>query len=225
MGQRKLKKFAEVATFPNVFQPDDVKERDFVFRLKGKWNRDFFKNDNPITLELGCGRGEYTVALAQRFPHRNFIGMDVKGARIWKGAKQALALKLNNAAFVRNRVDFIESYFAPGEVSEIWLPFPDPFPRKENKRLMSDMFLERYRNFAAPGSIIHLKTDNENLYSFTLEQIKKNNLKMIFSCEDIYANEMKLDEKRRDMLLGIQTYYEKKFVAMGKKIFYVEFAI
>lgn len=133
MGHRKLKKFAEVAEFPNVFQTHLFPEDGVTFPLKGKWKADYFKNDNPITLELGCGRGEYTVELARRFPDRNFIGMDIKGARLWKGAKAALAENLGNVAFVRNRIDFIETYFMANEVSEIWIPFPDPYPGRNKK--------------------------------------------------------------------------------------------
>lgn len=229
MGQRKLKKFAEVATFPNVFQPQlqETKEeaRGSNFALKGNWNRDFFKNNNPITLELGCGRGEYSLALAQMFPLRNFIGMDIKGARIWKGAKKALELKLENVAFVRNCIDFIESYFAPGEVSEIWIPFPDPFPQKENRRLISSVFIERYRKIAAPHTVIHLKTDNEELYKFALEEVKKNNLTLLLSSDDVYGTVAIPTIASNKTVIGIQTYYEKQFLAMGKKIFYLQFAL
>lgn len=229
MGQRKLKKFAEVATFPNVFQPVSHPAGepgiDIAFPLKGKWNAEFFRNNNPITLELGCGRGEYTLAMAQKFADRNFIGMDVKGARLWKGAKNALELKLGNVAFVRNRIDFIEAYFGAGEISSIWLPFPDPFPRKENRRLIAGVFLERYRNISAPETVIRLKTDNEDLYAFALEQVNKNNLNLSVACDDIYNSREKLGEPLYELLTGIQTYYEKQFLAMGKKIFYAEFVL
>ncbi len=193
--------------------------------MKGKWKSDYFKNNNLITLELGCGRGEYTVALAEKFPHRNFIGMDVKGARIWKGAKKALELKLGNVAFIRSRIDFIENYFAPTEISEIWLPFPDPFPRKENRRLISDVFLERYRNISAKATKIRLKTDNADLYSFALGQVKKNNLVMAYSCADIYSRGNEIGDERSELLTGIQTYYEKQFLSLGRKICYMEFQL
>ena len=225
MGQRKLKKFAEVATFPNVFQPTRAVERDIFFPLKGKWNKEYFKNNHPIVLELGCGRGEYTVGLARRFPNKNFIGMDVKGARIWKGAKAAIQDKLTNVAFLRNRIDFIEAYFEKDEVSEIWIPFPDPFPRKENKRLVSKMFIDRYRSFTAPGTVVHLKTDNEELYKFALLQVKENKYKLITSSNNVYEDAKKLGVERYSLLTEIQTYYEKHFMAMGKHIHYVEFVI
>ncbi len=224
MGQRKLKKFAEVATFPNVFQPSGPIEPGMKFALKGKWH-EHFKNENPIVLELACGRGEYTVGLARRYPHKNFIGMDVKGARIWKGAKAALHDKLHNAAFARNRIDFIEAYFEKNEVSEIWIPFPDPFPRKENKRLVSLAFIERYRNIAQKGTIIHLKTDNSELYEYAMEQIKEHKYKLKMSSADVYKDEKKLGPELYAVLTEIQTYYEKHFMAMGKKIHYVEFEI
>ena len=224
MGQRKLKKFAEVATFPNVFQPAGPIEPGISFPLKGKW-KDHFKNDNPIVLELGCGRGEYSVGLAKRFPNKNFIGMDIKGARIWKGAKAALQEKLNNVAFVRNRIDFVEAYFGMDEVNEIWIPFPDPFPRKENKRLISSTFVAHYRNLALKGTTVNLKTDNADLYSFALEQIKEHNYKLKTSSANVYEDAKELGAEKYAILTEIQTYYEKHFMALGKKIHYVEFVI
>ena len=225
MGHRKLKKFAEVAEFPNVIQTHLFPEDGVVFPLKGKWKEGYFKNNNPITLELGCGRGEYTVELARRFPKRNFIGMDIKGARIWKGAKAALAENLGNVAFVRNRIDFIETYFAPGEVSEIWVPFPDPYPGKEQKRLVATPFIKRYRNLAPAGSIIHLKTDNHDLYEYALEEVKAHNYPLLCNSADVYSDLQTLGTERFALLTEIQTYYEKLFLSAGSKIHYVEFSI
>lgn len=227
MGHNKLKRFAEVATFSNVFQPTELIEGKVDFPLKGKWNTDYFKNSNPIILELGCGKGEYTVGLAKRFPDKNFIGMDIKGARLWRGAKIAFENKMNNVAFVRNRIDFIESYFGSGEVSEIWIPFPDPYPRegKTEKRLMSHSFVTRYRNLTKPGAIIHLKTDNEGLYQFAMEQVEEHKYQLLAESNDVYAHAEKLGEDRFALLSQIQTYYESTFLKMGKKINYVEFRI
>ena len=227
MGHRKLKKFAEVATFSNVFEPTQAAGEKIDFPLKGKWNKDYFKNDNPIVLELGCGKGEYTIGLAKRFPNKNFIGMDIKGARLWRGAKIAVEEKMSNVAFVRNRIDFIESYFGPNEVSEIWIPFPDPYPRKgkTEKRLMSASFVKRYRNLAKPGAIIHFKSDNADLYAFAMEQVQEHKYKLLAHSADVYSDAITLGEERAELLTQIQTYYESTFLAVGKKIHYVEFVI
>jgi tRNA (guanine-N7-)-methyltransferase len=225
VGHRKLKKFAEVAEFPNVFQTHLFPEDGVVFPLKGKWKTDYFKNDNPITLELGCGRGEYTVELARRFPNRNFIGMDIKGARLWKGAKAALAENLHNVSFVRNRIDFIETYFAAGEINEIWIPFPDPYPGKEQKRLVAPPFIKRYRNIAPAGTIVHLKTDNHELYEFAIEQVNEHKYPLLGYSEDIYSDIINLEAERFTLLTEIQTYYEKLFLSTGSKIHYAEFSI
>jgi tRNA (guanine-N7-)-methyltransferase len=225
VGHRKLKKFAEVAGFPNVIQTHLFPEDGVVFPLKGKWKADYFKNNNPITLELGCGRGEYTVELARRFPQRNFIGMDIKGARLWKGAKAALSENLGNVAFIRNRIDFIETYFAPGEVSEIWIPFPDPYPGKAQKRLVAPPFIKRYRNIANAGSIIHLKTDNPDLYEYALEEVKEHQYSLLCFSGNVYSDLQTLGEERFALLTEIQTYYEKLFLGIGSKIHYVEFSI
>jgi len=225
VGHRKLKKFAEVASFSNVFQTHLFPEDGIIFPLKGNWKTEYFKNDNPITLELGCGRGEYTVELARRYPKRNFIGMDIKGARLWKGAKQALADNLANVAFVRNRIDFVETYFDAKEVSEIWLPFPDPYPGKEQKRLFAPPFIKRYRNIASGNAIIHLKTDNHELYEYALEQVYANHYPLFCYSEDVYTDIKTLGQERFALLTEIQTYYEKLFLASGSKIHYVEFSI
>src|SRR5690606_17521039 len=186
-SKNKLKRFKENETFSNVIQPtrEEVVSGDFY--LKGKWNQEIFKNDNPIVLELGCGKGEYSVGLSQKYPNKNFIGIDIKGARMWVGAKQAEALNLNNVAFLRTRIDFIEQAFAKDEVDEIWITFPDPQPQKtrERKRLTHLRFLERYRNLLKKGGIVHLKTDSRLLYDFTLEVIKDNKLELIVHTPDL----------------------------------------
>ena len=219
MGKGKLKKFRENETFTCLVQPttEEVLRKDHP--LKGNWNRDMFRNGNPIVLELGCGKGEYTVALAERFPGKNYIGIDIKGARLWKGAKYATENRLGNVAFLRTRVEFIESLFAPGEISEIWITFADPQERKPRKRLTHPRFLESYRKMLAPGGIVHLKTDSRLLHNFTLETARCNGLEVIEHNEDIYGS------GRADGLLSIQTFYEKNFLAQGIPITYMAFRL
>ena len=217
MGKGKLKKFKENETFSCLVQPttEEVLGKDHP--LKGKWREQMFRNDHPIVLELGCGKGEYTVALAERFPGKNCIGIDIKGARLWKGAKYATLNHLSNVAFLRTRIEFIESIFAPGEISEIWITFADPQERKPRKRLTHPRFLESYRHIMVPGGIIHLKTDSRLLHHFTLETVRQNGLPLIEADEDIYGS------GRADDLLSIQTFYEKNFLAQGIPITYLAF--
>jgi tRNA (guanine-N7-)-methyltransferase len=227
MGRKnKLKRFAEVATFPNVFEI--VEGEKFVVTngegeaqdMKGLWSSQFFKNNHPLILELACGKGEYTLALAERDPDHNFIGVDIKGARIWKGARRGLDEKISNAAFLRTRIEFIDYFFAPGEVESIWITFPDPFEGKPTRRLTSAPFLERYRKFLQPGGSVHLKTDSELLYEFTLEVIQSDpRCKIIYANPDIYSGPL------YDPILEQKTFYELKHLAQGKKITYVEFTI
>ncbi|MBI2269509.1 MAG: tRNA (guanosine(46)-N7)-methyltransferase TrmB [Bacteroidetes bacterium] len=220
MGKKKLQRFAEVAAFPHVFEFGfpQIKEG---FRLKGKWSTDFFKNDQPIVVELGCGKGEYTVGLAQKYPARNFIGVDIKGNRIWRGAKTVLENKINNAAFLRTRIDFIESCFKQDEVSEIWITFPDPQPQlsRERKRLTSPKFLDRYKNVLKPGGIIHLKTDNKSLWEYTLEVIRENKYQLLVSTSDLYSS----GSPELVDAASIQTFYENLFSKQGFKICYLSF--
>jgi len=227
MGRKnKLKRFADVATFSNVFEIVEG-ERAIVTNgegdardMKGKWASQYFQNNHPLILELACGKGEYTLALAQRDVSHNFIGVDIKGARIWKGARRGLDEKISNAAFLRTRIEFIEYFFSPGEVESIWITFPDPFAGKPNRRLTSVPFLERYRKFLKPGGSIHLKTDSELLYEFTLEVIDADpRCKIIYSNPDIYSGPL------YDPILEQKTYYELKHLAEGKKITYVKFTI
>ena len=197
MGHGKLRKFAENETFRCLLQPDasqvlakETGSRELKLRnhaIKGRWGEEMFGNDHPIVLELGCGKGEYTIALAERHPEINYIGVDIKGARLWKGAKYATENALPNVAFLRTRIEFIEAFFGPGEVSEIWLTFSDPQLRgSENSRLSSPLFLERYRKFLKPGGIVHLKTDSRFLYEYTQAVCQVNNLQILASGIDIY---------------------------------------
>ena len=227
MGRKnKLKRFADVATFSNVFEIVEG-ERAIVTNgegdardMKGKWASQYFQNNHPLILELACGKGEYTLALAQRDVSHNFIGVDIKGARIWKGARRGLDEKISNAAFLRTRIEFIEYFFSPGEVESIWITFPDPFAGKPNRRLTSVPFLERYRKFLKPGGSIHLKTDSELLYEFTLEVVDADpRCKIIYSNPDIYSGPL------YDPILDQKTYYELKHLADGKKITYTRFTI
>lgn len=220
MGKNKLQRFEEIKTFNRVFQPEvDINSTDS--ELKGKWAETVFKNPNPIVLEIGCGKGEYTVGLAKRYPQKNFIGIDIKGARMWRGAKTANEENILNAAFLRIRMELIEKFFAANEITEIWITFPDPHPRasKENRRLISPSFIERYRKFLKPGSLIHLKTDNFPLYEFAVDVAKNYKFKIVESTFDLYAApSVHLD-------LSIQTTYEKMFLEKGMKICYLCFKI
>ncbi|HRG53029.1 MAG TPA: tRNA (guanosine(46)-N7)-methyltransferase TrmB, partial [Bacteroidia bacterium] len=189
MAKRKLKKFAEVSAFENCFFLSFEGSKEEGLPLKGKWHKEYFKNNHPIVVELGCGKGEYTVGLAKRFPEKNFIGVDIKGNRIWTGAKTAIENKMSNVAFIRTRIDFIESCFSKGEVDEIWITFPDPQPQKTRvrNRLTNMMFINRYKIILKDGGYVNLKTDNEPFYEFTKEVIAENNLKLIDSTNDLYA--------------------------------------
>ena len=191
--------------------------------MKGNWRHEQFKNNNPLVLELGCGRGEYTVGLAEENPEKNFIGVDVKGNRIWTGAKHALDNKMNNVAFIRTRIDFIDHCFSANEVDEIWITFPDPQPQKtrERKRLTHTMFLNRYKKFLKPGGLLHLKTDSTSLYEYTLEVIEKNNLPLIWHTNNLYQN----CPADRQELIKIKTYYEKLFTDKGEDVKYIQFKL
>ena len=223
MAKRKLKKFAEVNTFNNCFFLSFEQFKTTGLPLKGKWHSEYFKNNNPIVLELGCGKGEYTVGLAQRYHNKNFIGVDIKGNRIWTGAKTAVEQKMNNVAFIRSRIDFIEGCFNTGEVDEIWITFPDPQPQKTRvrNRLTNLMFINRYKNILKKGGCINLKTDNKPFYEYTLEVIKENQFELLDNTDDLYADTTKRDEA----LTSIKTYYEKKFSDLGFKICYLKFRV
>jgi tRNA (guanine-N7-)-methyltransferase len=224
----KLQKFAEVLSFPNVYECYDIQRPQLVgvgmqpVDLKGRWGTAHFKNNNPLVLELACGAGEYAVGLAQAFPDRNFIGVDIKGNRLWKGAKQALDEGIHNVAFVRTRIEVIDAFFAENEVDEIWITFCDPFPRpsKENRRLTSAHFLNIYRRILRPGGLVHLKHDDPDLYQFTMETLAADAAcKVLYDNFDIYARELDYPE------LAMKTKYEAMHLAKGKKIKYVRFRI
>ncbi len=219
MGKNKLKKFAEMAEYDHVFQAtySDLKEKEFP--LKGKWNSDFFKNDNPVVLELGCGKGEYTVGLARLFPGKNFIGVDIKGARMYRGATDALNEGLSNVAFIRTHIELITSFFDKDEVAEIWLTFPDPQMKKTRKRLTSTRFLELYRNILTDNGLIHLKTDSNFMYTYTRELLKENNITPEVNEKDLYASGFSGD------ILSIKTYYESKWLGHGIPIKYLRFRL
>jgi Predicted S-adenosylmethionine-dependent methyltransferase len=217
MGKDKLKRFEENKQFECLYQPEFEEIFGCEYRMKGRWSADHFKNNNPIVLELGCGRGEYTVEMARNFAEKNFIGVDIKGARMWRGAKSATEEHLSNAAFMRCRIEFAESVFGTEEVSEIWITFPDPQLKKSSKRLTSSFYLNRYRSFLKKGGIIHLKTDSLFLHEYTLELVKHNNLELIEACNDIYGS------GRADLLLSIKTHYEKQFLSLGMPITYLAF--
>lgn len=221
MGKDKLRRFAAVKEFPNFYEPV-IKE---PFDMKGKWNEEHFKNDHPIVLELGCGKGEYSVGLGKHFPDKNFIGVDIKGARMFIGAEQALNDEMKNVAFLRTKIDFIEDYFSEGEIDEIWLTFSDPQPKKPNKRLTSPMFIERYRKILKKGGIVHLKTDSDLLFEYTEEQIKEQNYEQLALTWDLYGDlPENIDTQTRE-IFHIKTHYEKLFTAKGSVIKYCKFRI
>jgi tRNA (guanine-N7-)-methyltransferase len=215
--KKKLAHFAENLTFKQLFQYPHL-GLAAEFPLKGKWHTDYFHDNKPITLELGCGKGEYTVSLASLYPGRNFIGIDIKGARLWKGCKMVEELKLNNVAFIRSRIEFIEYFFSRHEVDEIWLTFPDPQPQSNRirKRLTSPEFLDRFRQ---PGGMIHLKTDNTGLYSYTLRVIRESGHQLLFCSDDIYHMEQPHEAT------AIQTFYEEIYRKEGIPIKYAEFTL
>ncbi len=221
MGRNKLDKFAENLTFPNFIQLPYEEISINEAAIKGKWHADFFKNQNPIVLELGCGKGEYTIELAQRHPEKNFIGIDRKGARMWNGCKFSVENKLSNVAFIRTQIQLLANFFAENEVSEIWLTFPDPQPKrsKTNKRLTASYFLDIYRQLLIPNGCIHLKTDNKLLFDYTIEVIDKLKYNLLEKKEDIYGTVIDNPD------LSIQTHYEKMWIAQGLPIYYLKFSL
>ena len=236
MGHGKLKKFAENETFRCLLQPSasailDKEPGSKALKLKdhpikGRWGADIFGNDHPIVLELGCGKGDYTIALARRHPDVNYIGVDIKGARLWKGAKEATETAMPNVAFLRTRIEFIDAFFGPSEVSEIWLTFSDPQLRgSENSRLSSPLFLERYRKFLQPEGIVHLKTDSRYLYEYTQAVCKVNDLQVLAQETDIYGHRFENTYPALADVTGVQTFYEKMFLEMGLPITYLAFGI
>ena len=223
MGKGKLAKFAEMETFSNVFQYPFSVVDNVPFEMKGQWREQYFKNNHPVVLELGCGKGEYTVELARLYPEMNFIGVDIKGARMWTGAKQAIEAGLKNVAFLRTNIEIIDRFFAESEVQEIWLTFSDPQMKNAHKRLTSTFFLNRYRKFLVDGGIVHLKTDSNFLFTYTTCMVKENKLPVVFSTEDLYHTEG-LDEETHK-ILSIQTYYESMWIERGLNIRYMKFLL
>lgn len=221
MGRKKkLQHFAENLTFDNLFQFRFEQLAATGFPLKSQW-KDFFGNNYPIVLELGCGKGEYTIGLARNYPDMNYIGIDIKGARLWRGLKDAQKDQLRNVAFIRTRIELIEHFFGEGEISEIWITFPDPQPQfsRIRKRLTHQRFLERYASFLKTDGIIHLKTDSQLLYDYTLEVIRENGHKLLVAKDDLYS------EEGEDVVKRICTFYEQKWLALGIPIKYIRFAL
>ncbi len=223
MGKGKLAKFADMETYENVFQYPYSVIDNVPFDMKGKWRDEYFKNQNPIVLELGCGKGEYTVELAKLYPQMNFIGVDIKGARMWTGATQALREGLKNVAFLRTNIEIIDRFFGEDEVQEIWLTFSDPQMKNPRKRLTSTYFMERYRKFLVDDGIIHLKTDSNFLFTYTTFMVDKNGLPLLYRTEDLYHDE-RIDEATRQ-ILSIQTYYESMWIARGLNIKYMKWQL
>lgn len=217
MGKGKLAKFADMAQFPHVFEYPYSVVDDVPFEMKGKWGESFFGNNRPIVLELGCGRGEYTVGLGRLFPDKNFIGVDIKGARMWSGAKESHETGMTNVAFLRTNIEIIDRFFAEGEVSEIWLTFSDPQMKKATKRLTSTFFMERYRRFLKPDGLIHLKTDSNFMFTYTKYMVEANKLPVEVMTEDLYHSGM------ADEILSIKTYYEQQWLDRGLNIKYLKF--
>jgi tRNA (guanine-N7-)-methyltransferase len=220
MSKGKLEKFEEVSEFENTLELTDFQDEK-TKKPKGRWNADIFENDHPIVFELACGKGDYTLELARRNPQKNYIGIDIKGARIWKGAKIALEEGLENVRFMRMYIDHLEEYFAPEEIDEIWITFPDPYPKKpdENKRLTSPKFLKIYKKVLKPGAVIHFKTDSDDFFDYTLEVLSATNCEVLDVVENIY------EERPNDVLLTHKTYYERKHLKRGRTISYCKFRL
>lgn len=224
MAKNKIRRFKEMKEWDNVFEPSLDPKNETPFHLKGKWNKEYFKNQNPIVVELGCGKGEYSIGMAKKYPDKNFIGVDIKGARIWVGAKEAVENKIENVAFLRIKIDFLTDYFEQNEIDEIWLTFSDPQPNKPRKRLTSELFIKRYRCVLKPNGFIHLKTDSDLLFESTLEEIEIHQYNCIESTWDLYNTiEFKSEEEKE--IFKIKTHYEQLFSAKGAIIKYCKFQV
>jgi len=219
VAKNKLAKFAEMETFNHVVQVpfDEVFKKDY--KLKGKWAKEFFKNDKPIILELGCGKGEYSVGLAKQNTDINYLGIDIKGARMWRGAKTVAEEGLKNVGFIRTRIGLINSFFAEEEISEVWVTFPDPQPKKYYKRLTSTRFLGYYQKLLRKDGIVNLKTDSAELHEYTNKIVKLNNLEVLINTNDLYNSGI------ADNILSIKTFYEQQFLNQGKPITYIKFKL
>ena len=235
MGKGKLEKFADMAQYENVFQcPYSALKHELALggtiddgyrhEMAGRWGESYFRNQNPIVLELGCGKGEYTVALARQYPDHNFIGVDIKGARMWTGTTEAREAGLGNVAFLRTNIEIIDRFFAPDEVQEIWLTFSDPQMKNPRKRLTSSWFQERYRHFLSDGGIIHLKTDSQFLFTYTRLLVEKSHLPVSFSTSDLYGDP-KSAENVEQATLAVQTYYEQMWRSRGIPIKYIRWQL
>jgi len=221
-SKNKLKRFKENETFSNVIQPSREELVNGTFTLKGRWNKDFFKNEKPIVLELGCGKGEYSVGLAQEYPEKNFLGIDIKGARFWRGAKTALEDGLDNVGFMRTQIELIEYAFAKAEIDEIWITFPDPqikYKRTKHRMTNTD-FLQKYKNVLKPDGCVNLKTDSEFMHGYTLGLLHGEGHEILEANHNVYKNEYSPKE-----VVGIQTFYEKQYLAQGKPITYIKFRV
>jgi tRNA (guanine-N7-)-methyltransferase len=218
MGKNKLKRFSDNESYKHVFEPAFEEIKQDGFSQKGKW-AEFFGNDNPITVELGCGKGEYTVGLAELYPNRNFVGVDLKGARLWVGATYAVKNELNNVAFVRTRVDFLSAIFDENELDQIWITFPDPQNKKRRKRLTNPRFLMMYQKLVKDGALLNLKTDSDKLYQYTKSVVEHNNLNLHKHSSDIYNSDILNDE------LKIRTFYESLFLEKGDNINFLSFEL
>ncbi|WP_299676497.1 tRNA (guanosine(46)-N7)-methyltransferase TrmB [uncultured Dokdonia sp.] len=223
MGSKnKLKRFRENETFSNVIQPTREELVDGSFPLKGKWKTDFFKNNKPIVLELGCGKGEYSVGLAQRYPDKNFLGIDIKGARFWRGAKTALEEGLSNVGFMRTQIELVDCAFAKAEIAEIWITFPDPqikYKRTKHRMTNTD-FLQKYKHILVPEGTVNLKTDSEFMHGYTLGLLHGEGHEILHANHNVYKNEYSPEE-----VVGIQTFYEKQYLEQGKPITYIKFRV
>ncbi len=228
MGKNKLKKFAEMETFSNVFQ---CSTQETPFPMAGHWRDKYFRNEHPIVLELGCGRGEYTVGLSKKYPEKNFIGVDIKGARMWAGAREAIEQELKNVAFLRTNIEFITSFFSSDEIDEIWITFCDPQMKKATKRLTSTWFMQRYQRIVKPGGLMHLKTDSPFLYTYTREMLRLNPYPVLADTDDLYGNESSIINHQSSITnlkssifadaRALQTHYEKQWLDRGMKIKYL----
>ncbi len=225
MGKNKLVRFAENATFQHVVQPPFKELVSGRFPLRGAWSAVHFKREAPLVLELGCGKGEYTIGLARLHPGMDHVGVDIKGSRIWRGAVTAKEEGLSNVAFLRTHVDHIEHCFAPGEVSEIWLTFSDPQLGKPRKRLTSPLFVDRYRNILRPGGTVNLKTDSPDLYAYTLEQVEEHGHTLLESSDDVHGELMGRISPEMQAILAIRTFYEARWLKEGRKIHYARFTL
>jgi tRNA (guanine-N7-)-methyltransferase len=231
MGKNKLKKFAEMETFHNVFQcgAREMVEDSPVVAMRGKWHAEYFHNENPIVLELGCGRGEYTVGLAARYPNKNYIGIDIKGARMWAGAKQAELAGMKNVAFLRTNIEMLTHFFAPGEVAEIWITFPDPQMKKATKRLTSTYFMQRYAELLQENGLVHLKTDSPFLYTYTQAMVKENSYLLLVDTCDLYNTDQTLrivnQESDIEEARALQTHYEHQWLDRGLTIKYLRWQL